>query len=406
MFPRRVFIWFLAIVVAVPPFVLILLGNRGYTGQGPHWYSFTFPAIGLLLTLFGTIVVAAYIIYIWSLRKSDSEFQHLIGEIKFVAFQSDYLLVLAGGVACFLVGVRFLIPVDIHHLYERYEATIQTYIAVFLAVLGIKLLYRKMAPIVEVDHLLRMLIDDLNRHIDADRLWVVYPALNIGYYRHHLRLGKVGDEDLCEQYKDAQRKCAGRLKQKARAITYPKTMYSPLYTCYDRMINGAASTERVEDCVADAEDFVNDFTEQKPTQRGVLYEIPPDQFPPHVIVIGNIVYMIMSYGLPIYEPQTGFRPIGEGKGKDKLADLLVYRRNDPETADVISKHLEEIIKRYSPSPPTSSAGQTMVPADTTPPAPRETTPETKPMQPPAQDLPRSLDESGATDQHQKGNQKK
>jgi len=351
---RRLFIWALAVVVALPPVVLVVLGYKGYEGNGNHWYSFSFPGIGWALTLGGAVIVGMYIGYIWRLRRADSEFQHLLGEIKFVAFQSDYLLVLAGGVACFLVGLRLIIPVDTHHLYERYESIVHTYIAVFIAVIGIKLLYRKMAPIVEVDHLLRMLIDDLNRHVDADRLWVVYPALNIGYYRHHLRLGKVGDDDLCEQYKDAQKKCAGRLKQKARAITYPRDMYSPLYRCYDKMINGTENAERIDACVADAEDFVNNFTEQKPIQRGELHPISPDQFPPHVIVIGNIVYMIMSYGLPIYDPQTkSFRQIGQGSGKEKLADLLVYRRNDPETADVISKHLEEII-----NPSESSASGT------------------------------------------------
>jgi hypothetical protein len=213
---RRRFVSVLAVFVSVPVIGLIALGYKDYKGGGTEWYHFSFRTIGIILIMAGGITLFSYLFYIWKLRKKESEFQHLWGEIKFVAFQTHYLWILALSIGCLLAGIRLLIPVDPLHLHERYESIIGTYITVFVAVLGVKFLYRETAPIVEVDHLLRSLINDLNRHIDADKLWVVYPALNIGYYRHHYKLGSVSDDDICEEYKRAQKRCAGRLKTKRR----------------------------------------------------------------------------------------------------------------------------------------------------------------------------------------------
>jgi hypothetical protein len=158
------------------------------------------------------------------------------------------------------------------------------------------------------------------------------------------------------------------IKDKAQAVTYHKDLYPALYTCYDKMVSGEENPNRIRDCVDDALDFVDDFTEQKPTKRGTLHEMSPDQFPPHVIVIGKIVYFIMSYGLPIYDSKSRtFRPIGHGKGKEKLADLLVYRRHDPETADVISEHLEELVNARTSPTQTPPATPQSTPASLIPP---------------------------------------
>ena len=77
---------------------------------------------------------------------------------------------------------------------------------------------------------------------------------------------------------------------------------------------------------------------KKLDSRITLKFIAPGDFPQHLIMIGDIVYIIASYGLPIWDGKM-FQPLKE---KD-VAYLITFRRKDTNLANAIDNHLKTLI---------------------------------------------------------------
>ncbi|KPA08978.1 hypothetical protein MHK_010819, partial [Candidatus Magnetomorum sp. HK-1] len=104
----------------------------------------------------------------------------------------------------------------------------------------------------------------------------------------------------------------------------------------------------IEACYESAEYLLNSFENEKEKnekrQGKVIVKTLDnnDSFPQHVIIIGDIVYTIVSYGLPYFDNEEQ-----KFKGIDnlhKLADLVTWRRVDSVLAETIVSHLECISK--------------------------------------------------------------
>jgi hypothetical protein len=165
---------------------------------------------------------------------------------------------------------------------------------------------------------------------------------------------------LYREYKQLVLECAETLKERAVAVTYPKEFYEHELRCYIRhdlkhnnrnnveqinveQINVEQINNYVNYCSTQAIEFITTFQGNKALKKGKYCPIPPERFPAHVVVIGDITYLIISYGLPMYDHQKTdekFRAV-EHEG---LAQLLVYRREDPALADLISSHLKLLVK--------------------------------------------------------------
>ena len=89
--------------------------------------------------------------------------------------------------------------------------------------------------------------------------------------------------------------------------------------------------------------FKNSSNQQNFTNYTIL-ELLPDAMPQHIIVINDIVYTIMTYGMPIFnEKDNCFEPFDQGK----KADLLVYRKEDVYLAERINLHINRIVLKYA-----------------------------------------------------------
>jgi hypothetical protein len=202
--------------------------------------------------------------------------------------------------------------------------------------------------------LLERITEDISSCDKNTSIWFVYPALNIGYYRSLDANGKsseitegdtirnvIDENHYYSKFRSILRTKSDRLRIKA--ITYPCTLYEPLYKQYEKN-HFVTSTEikprddRIKGCAKDAEDLVK--------TKGINHiEIPPNLFPQPVIIIGDFVYSITSYGLPDYDLSTKSFVGGERE----FVSFLVYRRQDKQLAKKITKHLSIIADKFPPT---------------------------------------------------------
>lgn len=334
-----------ASVSFIIPVFLVIYG-------GLHGGRFSWWALGLVCLGFGVIVYR--IIYVF-IRDRD-EFLDLFSECKFMFVHATSAWSIGGGLACMLTGVYFFFSSH-GNLFERYAGAIGIYITVIGGTLAIHAFYRHTAPITDTDVLLRWLIEDFKKAEKGGRLWIVYPALNIGYYRNRADLkAQLPYNHIFNKFKGGLQNCADRLGPKAVAITFPIQLYEPLFTCYDRMVRVGANGESVQ-CISDtateARACLERFKGNAVEKFGRHYAILPREFPQHMVIVGDTVYSIMTYGMPIYQntttnpdvPASGifhgqFHPI---VGENKPVRLLVYRRVDVALADDVCKHLERLV---------------------------------------------------------------
>jgi hypothetical protein len=297
----------------------------------------------------GLLSIAIRLLHLFLSGKD--QFNSLWAEFRFLT-QAQSSWSLGSGIACMAIGTFFLFPSD-SNLASRFEASLGLYTGILGATLAINAFYRQTAPITDADSLLKNLNYDLNACPDRSKIWFVYPALNIGYYRSLQEAG-INREDIdhrlpnnCpyEDFRVALRRRATRLgRDRVTAVTYPSSLYKVLYQRYEENIHGSSNinSDRVNGCAEEAQSLTGDFTTK---------ELSPEAFPQHVIIIGDVVYTVMSYGLPIYkpDPQSPDDPINNvwgGKfvaGEPQPASLLVYRREDPILSKLISNHLEILV---------------------------------------------------------------
>lgn len=336
--------WFLILAAAFG--VPIYLFYYGYHigGSTARW--------PLLLVALGAAVMVMRFVYAW--RREPDEFRDLEAEFKFVFSHAASAWSAGAGMACVLTGLYFFFPSE-GAVYHRYAAALGIYISILGITLAVHAFYRNTAPIRDVNQLLSEVFDDLKYRCDQDsRLYIVYPALNIGYYRNLKNLGSIPPDHITMRFRELLGIKAEQLKKKAVAITYPLDLYKPLYKCYDDGVSKEeANEDRVNNCVNDAMIYIEKFTRksigfdgQQLQEAGRHVEIRPDLFPSQVIVIGTITYIILSYGMPIFAPTAQdpkkFHWI---HGENEPANLLVYRRDDPVIAETIVRHLELIIEQ-------------------------------------------------------------
>jgi hypothetical protein len=351
-----------AVVSFIVPLWLLYLGLRFHTNLADRW---RLPSI---LIAAGIIVITWRISWVF-LRDKD-ELHDFWAECKFMVVHATTAWSLGGGIACILTGAYFAFTSHGHH-FERYAGAVSIYATVIGATLAIHAFYRQTAPITDMDVLLRRLIDDLDDAKKESSLWIIYPALNLGYYRNRQQYGtELPDDHICSLFKTALGNCAQRLgPQRAVAITFHKELYQKLFDCYDKMIsakNGKSDQQCVEHCTKEALSCLRHFVGWPEEKLGFHCPVLPREFPQQMVIIGDIVYSIMSYGLPIYKTGTKaddpandmfygeFHPI-EGERKPVL--LLAYRRVDATLADSVSDHLMRLVKDQTSNHPWIEPGQ-------------------------------------------------
>ena len=75
--------------------------------------------------------------------------------------------------------------------------------------------------------------------------------------------------------------------------------------------------------------------------NGKIYAVPPENFPPHVVIVDDILYLIHSYGVPIFDIQDKrFLPV-----KESYVSVLAYRREDARQATQTIDHLSALLDK-------------------------------------------------------------
>ena len=312
-----------------------------------NWWKWSIIFSGFLVIVFRAVVVKIY---------DKEELKDIIAEIKFITSHAKTAWSIGAGLACIITGIFFFIPTG-NGLHERFGTIFGIFVSVLGITLAVHVLYRQMAPIIGTTKLLDSLIKDLENCSQQTSIWLVYPALNIGFYRALKNGENVWKETdnfnykhTCGQFHRTLQHTLQDKDPKAIAITYPEDKYDELYVTYDEMIRSDVKDEdraaMVEKCVKSSQRLIEIFKEEgnRKNQNIKFVEIDPDKFPQHLVIIGDIVYFIVSYGLPLYNHETGeFIPI---KGEHKPADLLTWRREDSVLAQTITAHLEKSIDQF------------------------------------------------------------
>jgi hypothetical protein len=312
-----------------------------YEGQG--FTSHTHFSADVVLFI-GLILGAGTLVALWF--HHEHQWTELFRELVYIFWQGKYACFLAIGVGLIAAYVYVALPFDPknNEFAERAASAFAVYIGVFGSIIGIHTLYRKSAPITKVETLLESLANDLDEYgTPGNRLLFVYPALNIGHYRALVEYEKKGDVPTNHPYRRFSKKLIEKAYDSEATIlivTYPATLYKPLFDAYDSG-KEQASSSRVERCVAEARKLVE--TCSAAAGADSLVFVSPDHSPPHVVVIGPVSYSILSYGLPRYRKE-GEEEYFESNN-NSLANLLVHRREDPALAGVIFDEVEKELKR-------------------------------------------------------------
>lgn len=248
--------------------------------------------------------------------------------------------------------------------HERYDTVIGIYLSAITASLGIRAFYDRLIPITSVNTLVRRVTADLKRCREGGLL-IVYPALNLGYFRNAL----AGSTRLVDELSKALQECAEELKD-AHAVTYSQAHIDMLYQTY---AEAHGKAELATQCAKNAKQMSSDLVRAVGRSQGPdadnyvtqhyfdhIHSVNPDAFPQHVIVIGSITYVMVSYGLPIYRPpkngvQESFEML---TGEHKLVEIVAYRREDSALAHMITSHLRQLLSLKQPKTGSAAAPTT------------------------------------------------
>ncbi|MCK5147301.1 hypothetical protein KAR48_11130 [bacterium] len=271
-------------------------------------------------------------------------------------YYTSFAWPIGAGFASFIIGIYILILFKINTNISVTSHIISIYalfISILLTTLGVHSLYKKTAPITNVSLLLKDLTKDLKEYNSAgSKIIIAYPALNIGYHRTYERYNGIPKYSSYYNFYNSLCDIAKRDDVTIRIYTYPEKLYEKLWTTYTE--NTAKNNIDKQKMIKDSNDESIYLLEQfrntsKKNSDCFVREFHPDRFPQHVIVIGNITYLIASYGLPMYKEDQHnpdnlktkkFNGYFDG-GEHEKATLLSYRHEDPNMAELVYEHLEK-----------------------------------------------------------------
>lgn len=202
--------------------------------------------------------------------------------------------------------------------------------------LTIRIFYKKTAPIININELLYEITQDFDKlHKNANKkVWIIYPALNIGHFREAKNYNMFREKLICGSLNDIE----------INTVTYDPNLYKPMYNAYNSQNKSKDPADIVHKSYTEATDLIRILAAHNKSTNFIL---PPENFPSQIIIIGNIVYTIISFGLPVYKANNESKDEGQnGKfestpnGRNNLAKLIAYRREDNELSDLLNTNIE------------------------------------------------------------------
>lgn len=334
----------LALAVMIPLF---------FDGARPNHWLFERKTLSVIFFVLAGLVIVLRVVILCLDRDHADELNDFANEFKFVLVHAETAWSLGIGLAAGFAGLYLLLPrADAH---DRFSALFGGYLGILGITMAVHAFYRQYAPITSVEFLLSRLAKDLKDKDQQHRIYVAFPAINLGYYRlrrlHGDDADAIREAPFCE-FEKHLRDAAFQSNGNIRLFTYPLESYSDLYEAYAKQ-----QFDR-DDAVTDAETIVAKVSAYKAgtmalevvgagSRNGKLVAIAPEAFPHHFVIVGDVIYTIVTFHLPIPSRKNGkveFAPFRPKKTDGRLAELYTYRRHDRGFADAVANRLDELVK--------------------------------------------------------------
>lgn len=311
----------------------------------------------LICTGFSLLILHYSYLYFFDM----DEFKAINKEIHAILIDCKTAWCFGGSIASIITGVYFFIPSN-SQLHARFDTVFGIYLGVLAVTFGVHIIYKTMAPIVGTSQLLEKILDDIRFMNNNSSLYIVYPALNIGFYREFVKSPNTiwnknyeifGKNTVFDKIRKEIKDAIQFKDVEAKALTYPRSKYEALFVEYHtnnknnkknkKIFRNLSDSDVINACRASADLLANTILTGKPKNQhdDYLIQCDPSKFPQQVIIIDNIVYIIVSYGLPIYNSEDNkFYSMSEEKS---VAELITWRREDEILANTIKNHIEKLI---------------------------------------------------------------
>jgi len=266
----------------------------------------------------------------------------------------------------------------LHAYADQYPTAFAALLSGVAAVLVIGIFYRRLAPYQNLWELLDEIRADLKKldHLSGKnkRIWWSYPGFCLGAYRSFNEDGSP-DEWAYRKYSAfvlALQDAAKDTKVKFDAIVYGQDCLESFYASYSEQahtrIGGGLATlmadptklsgelrknlksRQVVKALEEEKNIATSHQLRNAANNKIYRAKKPDALPACVIVIGDTVYQITNFGMPIFTPMNGvlgspfdairgvFMP-SSGHPSSHLLKLMVFRREDSEFADQVVEYL-------------------------------------------------------------------
>lgn len=313
--------------------------------------------LGTIFLTVGLLIIYLRVVFLKS--RKDAEYSDLRREFSYLSQNTLTGVIIGVGFASTLIGIGTFIyqPEQSNIFQEKIFEILTIYLTTITSLLVIRAIFDKIAPITNVEKLLLRLAEDFEDLSEKKgcEAWIIYPALNIGHFREEAGLVP---ESYYVRFSEALHKFIENPFTKLTAVTYKNTLYDGLYKTYtDMVLQDKAQDykdEKKNESIVEAKRKFNAIKDAS-NLGCACYELEPDELREHFIVIDDIVYMITSFGLPIYEVTTGgentFKmPEIVGRiPKEKLVKIYAYRQQDGDLANMIKEKVKKSLEGKSRS---------------------------------------------------------
>lgn len=353
----------ICILICIPLFLYILGANcnelwaqETISYLNAHSWEEWLLIIGLIIFFLQIIIL---------ILKKNGHQHTLLAEIKFVFTNGMHAVFLGLSISFVLLSFYFLVPNMA--MVDRFDTSFGIFASVMAIILGIHFLYERDAPLVGTLNLLKQINIDLKK-FDGGDIYIMFPALNLGFYTDHILNEKDIYQDDISELRNRNGSVAGEFFQRIKdckadykaniyGVFYEEDCIRSLYNSYHYMnmksnkkeckelihnsnkellkskINEIAISEKtiIDKCINSSDWFIDLCKIKKP--------LKPNEFPQPIILINDIVYVIVDYGMPFYNIEKNFfEPV-----ETEPAELIGWRRKDSALTSSIKKHLNKQI---------------------------------------------------------------
>ncbi len=225
---------------------------------------------------------------------------------------------------------------------------VSIYVGSVFGVLAIRAFFEEMHPIYDELELIRKITEDLNDAKKSTTIWFSFPAFNLCHFRIATGYVKPKHNELSNFF-NALGKTISDNEYEFNGICYTIDNINKLYDKYGEINADIAEETILSDAINKCKDKAKNFVEQMQSaastnQRTKHHIMNPENPIENFFIIGNIVYTIQAWGMPVFKDGEFQDPFQGIQPDEKLVSLIAYRQNDGELAKSIITRAQFIVR--------------------------------------------------------------